>query len=211
MDLGLATLGSAIIGGITSGFGQHSANQLSKEEAEKNRRFQKMMSDTAVYRRMQDLKRSGINPILAARFDASTPAGAMAQFGNVGGAAMTGAQQGVATTAQGSMLQPQIDLIEVQRELTENKEKITSIMADMANWFSEQDWSSMLDQARRDWNSFTAAAAQMVADGSAAIGNFAEALINLPEQGLQRVLSAIEETAMYIQQNSSIPFFRRDQ
>jgi hypothetical protein len=41
-------------------------------------RFSKMMSDTAVQRRMRDMKRAGINPILAAKYDASTPSGVFA-------------------------------------------------------------------------------------------------------------------------------------
>jgi hypothetical protein len=51
-------------------------------------RFSKMMSDTAVQRRMRDMKRAGINPILAAKYDASTPSGVFA--GAPGGASAGG-------------------------------------------------------------------------------------------------------------------------
>ncbi len=83
---------AAVIGGaLIEGFGQGQTNASNRREAERNRNFQREMSSTAVYRRMQDLKRSGINPILAGKFDASTPAGNMATMGNIGGAAMSGA------------------------------------------------------------------------------------------------------------------------
>lgn len=51
--------------------------QFTSGEAKSLRDWQEKMSSSAVSRRMADMKRAGINPILAGKYDASTPAGAM--------------------------------------------------------------------------------------------------------------------------------------
>ena len=56
------------------------------------------MSNTAVSRRMEDMRNAGINPILAGKYDASTPAGSMPNFHDPAATAVQGFS--AATTAK---------------------------------------------------------------------------------------------------------------
>jgi hypothetical protein len=80
-------IGSAI-GGLFGYKGTKQTNVASAQQAQKQMDFQREMSNTAVQRRMRDLTKAGINPILAGTKEASSPAGAMAPVMNKAQVAM---------------------------------------------------------------------------------------------------------------------------
>ncbi len=75
----MAWIGAAILAGA-SYVGGERRNQSQERQARNQIEFQEDMSNTAVQRRMADMRAGGINPILAANSAASTPPGAMAQI-----------------------------------------------------------------------------------------------------------------------------------
>ena len=79
-----AAVGQAIASGAMGFFQLDQA----RREATKQRDFQREMSNSAYQRAMADMRRAGLNPILAGKLGgASTPAGAMAQVPDLQGAA----------------------------------------------------------------------------------------------------------------------------
>lgn len=83
----MISAGSNLLGGI-------SRNKQAKQASARQMAFQKEMSDTAYQRAMADMRKAGLNPILAGKLGgASTPGGASYNPENLGGAVATGMQQ----------------------------------------------------------------------------------------------------------------------
>lgn len=105
----LTGLGSAAAGWF--GYkGTKDQNIASAQQARQQMDFQERMSNTAIQRRMADLRKGGLNPILAGKHEASSPAGQQAPMHNKAAVAL----QHASTAAQ-------IKKIMADTRLTEEK------------------------------------------------------------------------------------------
>lgn len=98
------------IGGLIGGVAK---NLFNRNEAKKNRQFQEYMSSTAYQRAVVDMRKAGINPILAAsRGGAAMAGGAQAVGENVVNSAFAAEQQ----RTQTKLLAEQKDLVYEQAQ-----------------------------------------------------------------------------------------------
>lgn len=98
---------ASLIGGAMAARGERDANESNVNLNRENRDFQKMMSDTAVQRRIADLKAAGLNPMLAYHGAADSPPTSAAVVRNENAGAPAAAA-GMASSALAAMQQKAI-------------------------------------------------------------------------------------------------------
>ncbi len=93
IDPGTAAVASSVIGGVFGGFGQSSANKANAREARLTREFNERLARNKYQYETQDLKKAGLNRILAVTQGATQgSSSAQGRHENVGKAVTEGAQ-----------------------------------------------------------------------------------------------------------------------
>ena len=147
---------SSAIGGIFGYKGQKDTNVASAQQARQQMDFQERMSNTAVQRRMADLKKAGINPILAGTDGASSPSGAMGTVQDPTSSALAGmrAKQEIANLdartnvqySQDSLLNEQAKAMEGNVEYANMYKRFLRTRRGKA-WFETQLWLPQVNSA----------------------------------------------------------------
>jgi len=114
---GFSSLLGGLVGGVGSYLGQQSANQATAQMSKDQMAFQERMRETSYQTAVEDLKKAGLNPMLAyQQGGAGNQPGAAAQMQNAVGAGVSSAQEGISKyqqlqnmTSQQELLHSQID------------------------------------------------------------------------------------------------------
>lgn len=97
----LSSVAGNVVGGLLGKDGAEDQNHANAKQAQLNRDFQERMSNTSYQRGMKDMKKAGLNPMLAfMKGGASTPSGAQAEMVNEMAPLAEGVKQTPAVAAQ---------------------------------------------------------------------------------------------------------------
>lgn len=128
------------------------AQQYNSAEAEKQRKWQEYMSNTSYQRAMEDMRKAGLNPILAyMQGGASTPVGSS---GSISGASMSHLAPQMASVSQGSAHQGSVGSYSGALENTSNILASIGAIADIIDYFRSDEGKPVLSKAISNAKSF---------------------------------------------------------
>ena len=103
---------SALVGGAVSAWGTRQTNKANSQISQRDREFSERMSNTSYQRGMSDMRKAGLNPILAYKQGgASAPSASGIAAQNVGSSAVSGAVSSAASALAHKTAEAQIGSI----------------------------------------------------------------------------------------------------
>lgn len=152
----LAETAGSVAGGAMGAVGAHRANKSNARMAREQMDFQERMSNTQYQRTMDDMRKAGLNPILAAKLGgASSPSGAMAnaqneaqQIGESLGKASSSAREAIRMKAEIDNIKATTD--KTRNDVINNNRATDSLLEYQRALTNQSDTTSALNAVSAD-------------------------------------------------------------